>query len=115
MDGEFDVSNNGNLDGLTLHVSLGSTDASALGTAEGIKLVSPDDEVLSITVWDEDAITLGTDEGIELGFIDWYFYGSNYDKLKDTLLGDLNETDDLTDIGSLDGGLGRIYDGNFDC
>ena len=48
--GDFDDNNDGNIDGSTLSVSLGSTDASSLCSNEGMKLGSSDDEVPGITL-----------------------------------------------------------------
>ena len=57
-----------------------------LGTDEGIKLGSPDVEVLGITLGDDDEITLGFDEGTELGFSVRSFNGSVASNLKVTML-----------------------------
>ena len=43
---------------------MGPIYGSALGTDEGLKLSSPDDKVLGITLGDDDEITLGIDEVI---------------------------------------------------
>ena len=67
-----------------------------LDTDEGIKLGSPDGEVLGITLGDDDVITLGLDEGTELRFSDGSFDSSNYGNLQGTLLGLSLVTDDET-------------------
>ena len=70
---------------------------------EGIKLGSPNGEVLGITLRDDDGNTFVLDEGIELGFSIGPFDGSNDGKLEGKLLGDSLGTDEGTELGSLDG------------
>ena len=64
-----------------------STNGYLLSTDEGIKMESPNDEVLGITLVDYDRIIFGLVEVIELGFSDGTCYGSNHSKLEGNLLG----------------------------
>ena len=60
---------------------LGSTDGKALGSDEGIKLVSTDVKVPGAILLNVYGIILGLNIGTELGFLDVSFDGSNDDKL----------------------------------
>ena len=77
----FDVSNDGNLDGLLIGGSLGSTDGEVLGSDEGIKLILSYGKVLGTILGNVYGITLGLGVGTYLVYLDGYFDGSNYGKL----------------------------------
>ena len=66
LDGLFDDSNNGNIEGLLIEDSLGSTDDKVLGSNEGIKLGSIDGKVLDAILGNVDVITVVVDVGTKL-------------------------------------------------
>ena len=61
LDGPFDGSNDGKLEGLLIGESLGSTDGKVIGSDEGIKLGLFDSEVIGTIIGNIDGITLGID------------------------------------------------------
>ena len=91
----MDGSNDGNLYGSRLGVSLGSNDRFILGTDERIKLGSPDGEVLGIT--------LGDDDGTEIGSLDCAFDGKIVSGLIRDVATLLGTDEEWSCLGLLDG------------
>ena len=64
---------------------LRSTKGKLYCSDEGIILVSTDGNVLGTILGNVDRIILGLDVGTEIGYLDGFFDGYNYDKLEGLL------------------------------
>ena len=82
LDGLFDDSSNGNIEGLLIEDSLGSTDDKVLGSNEGIKLGSIDGKVLDAILGNVDVITVVVDVGTKLNCLYGSLDGFNNKKLE---------------------------------
>ena len=94
LDGLFDDSNDGKLDGLFLVSSLWYTHGKVLGSDKGIKLWISFVKVLGTMLWNVYGITLGLDIETELGSLDGSFDGFHDEILEVLFLGEsLGNTD----------------------
>ena len=82
--------------------SLGSTYGKAIGSDEGIKLVSTGGKVFVTILVNVDRITLGIDVEIEMGSLDGYFDGSNDGKFDGSFLGELHGSYDVFEVRATD-------------
>ena len=87
LDGSFDGSNDGNLQGLLYVDSLGYPDGKFHGSYEGIKLVCTDGKVIGTILIYLDGIILGIDVVKQLGSLDGLFNGSDDENLERLLFG----------------------------
>ena len=87
LDGSFDSSNVGYLEGILIGESMVCTYGKVLVSDEGIKLISTAGKVLGTVLVNVDGITLGLDVRTYLGLLDGYFDGFNDEKLEGLFLG----------------------------
>ena len=80
-DVSFDGSSSGNIKGLFIGGSLGSTDSKVIGSDEGIKLGISEGKVIDTILVNVYGITLWIDVGTDLSYLDGSFYVSNDGKL----------------------------------
>ena len=86
-----------------LGVLLGYTNDKAIGSDEGINLISTYGKLLITIIGNVDGITLDIDIGTELGFLHGSFDGSNDIKLEGLLLGVLLGSTNYKALGSDEG------------